>query len=82
MKNITVNTYGACAVSAALISAAQDAESQRLFNLAQEETGGRVICLSTSVQDGGVSVHVARWSHDSSGRLIIGENWHVATDED
>ena len=76
MKNITVNTHGE---SAAMISDAQYKESRRLFDTAQEETGGRVICLSTTVQGGKVSIHVGRWSHDTRGRLIIGENWHVST---
>ena len=41
------------------------------FEALQRETGGRLILLDATPR----GLHVAYWSHDPNGNLIIGENW-------
>ena len=42
------------------------------------ETGGRIIVVSRYLHGDNAVAHLAFWSHDDNGRLIIGENWNVA----
>ena len=52
--------------------------ADNLFNAEQESTGGALVELSRYMHGDTVTVHVARWSHDDQGRMVVGENWHVA----
>jgi len=52
--------------------------ADNLFNAANKECGGALTELTRYMHGDIVTVHVARWSHDPKGRLVVGENWHVA----
>ena len=45
--------------------------------VAQTEAGGRIIVVSRYLHGDNAVAHLAFWSHDANGRLLIGENWNI-----
>lgn len=60
----------------------QHIRATALFDDAQTSNSGRLMELDRYIHGDEVTIHVAVWAHDKFGRLLIGENWHIAESDD